>query len=75
MLLSKEETLYRPEIQTLRAFSILAVVFYHAEFKIFQGGFFGVDIFFVISGYLITNICFSTLFQNSNLKNNLFIFY
>jgi peptidoglycan/LPS O-acetylase OafA/YrhL len=75
MFLSKEETLYRPEIQTLRAFSILAVVFYHAEFKIFQGGFFGVDIFFVISGYLITNICFSTLFQNSNLKNNLFIFY
>jgi peptidoglycan/LPS O-acetylase OafA/YrhL len=75
MFLKKKETSYKPEIQTLRAFAVLSVVFYHAEFKIFQGGFFGVDIFFVISGYLITTICLSTLFQNSTLKNNLLFFY
>lgn len=75
MFLKKEETLYRPEIQTLRALAVLSVVFYHADFKFFQGGFFGVDIFFVISGYLITSICLSTLFKNSNLKENLFLFY
>jgi peptidoglycan/LPS O-acetylase OafA/YrhL len=75
MFSKKKETSYKPEIQTLRAFAVLSVVFYHAEFKIFQGGFFGVDIFFVISGYLITTICLGTLFQNSTLKNNLFFFY
>lgn len=44
---------YRPEIDGLRAVSILAVVGYHTALPGFSGGFVGVDVFFVISGYLI----------------------
>lgn len=47
---------YRPDIDGLRAFSIIAVVLYHAFPSLLPGGFVGVDVFFVISGYLITGI-------------------
>lgn len=49
-------TRYRPDIDGLRAFSIIAVVIYHAFPSLMPGGFVGVDVFFVISGYLITGI-------------------
>ncbi|HEX4158674.1 MAG TPA: acyltransferase family protein [Rhizomicrobium sp.] len=47
---------YRPEIDGLRALAILPVVFFHYGVPGFRGGFVGVDVFFVISGYLITCI-------------------
>jgi hypothetical protein len=47
---------YRPEIDGLRALAIVPVVLFHAGFGAFSGGYVGVDVFFVISGYLITTI-------------------
>ncbi len=47
---------YRPEIDGLRSFAIIPVVLFHAGFSLFSGGYLGVDVFFVISGYLITSI-------------------
>jgi len=47
---------YRKEIDGIRALAVISVIFFHAGFSAFSGGFFGVDIFFVISGYLITKI-------------------
>ncbi|MDB3883270.1 acyltransferase [Candidatus Marinimicrobia bacterium] len=60
---------YRKEIDGLRAIAVLPVILFHAGFIFFKGGYVGVDIFFVISGYLITNIIIS------KLKNNNFSFY
>jgi peptidoglycan/LPS O-acetylase OafA/YrhL len=52
---------YRPDIDGIRAISVLAVVLFHAFPKILPGGFTGVDVFFVISGYLITKIILENL--------------
>jgi len=52
---------YRPEIDGLRALAVIPVILFHAGFQFFSGGFVGVDIFFVISGYLITTIILTEL--------------
>lgn len=58
---------YRPDIDGLRSVAVLPVIFFHAGLSIFSGGFVGVDIFFVISGYLITTIILSEL-QNDKFS-------
>ena len=52
---------YRREIDGLRAVAVLPVILFHAGFSVFSGGYIGVDVFFVISGYLITRIIISEL--------------
>ena len=47
---------YRAEIDGLRALAVAPVIFFHGGFDLFSGGFVGVDVFFVISGYLITTV-------------------
>ena len=63
---------YRPEIDGLRCVAVLSVIFYHFNFnfngiRILEGGFIGVDIFYVISGYLITSIILKGL-ENNNFS-------
>ena len=55
---------YRPEIDGLRALAVLPVILFHAGNELFSGGFVGVDIFFVISGYLITTILVEDIENN-----------
>lgn len=52
---------YRPEVDGLRTLAVLPVILFHAGFETFAGGFVGVDVFFVISGYLITSIILAEL--------------
>ena len=46
--------MFRPDVEGLRGLAVLAVVLFHFDFTFLSGGFLGVDIFFVISGYVIS---------------------
>ncbi len=64
---------YRSEIDGLRTIAVLSVILYHAQVVVFghdffKGGFVGVDIFFVISGYLISRILLSELFEKGKIS-------
>ena len=65
------DTSYKLHIQSLRAFSVLLVFFYHLKIDFFENGYLGVDVFFVISGYVITQSIYSDYLKNKrvDLKN------
>ena len=63
---------YRKEIDGLRAIAVLAVVLFHLNENLFSGGFIGVDIFFVISGFLISSVIFNDI---KNKKFTIINFY
>ena len=64
---------YRAEIDGLRALAVVPVILFHAGFELFSGGFVCVDVFFVISGYLITSLLIEDIenkrFSIQKLKN------
>ncbi len=63
---------YRPEIDGLRGVAVLSVILFHAGFNAFSGGFAGVDVFFVISGYLITSVILTGLESDRFQLGNFF---
>jgi peptidoglycan/LPS O-acetylase OafA/YrhL len=68
--LNQSQLTYRPEIDGLRAIAVLIVIFNHLGWSLFSGGYVGVDVFFVISGYLITSIISEEIKKgNFSLKN------
>jgi peptidoglycan/LPS O-acetylase OafA/YrhL len=63
---------YCGEIDGLRALAVVPVILFHAGFELFSGGFVGVDVFFVISGYLITTILIEDIEYNLFSITNFF---
>lgn len=73
MSLKTESNGFRLDINGLRAWAVIAVILYHFSVPGFSGGFVGVDVFFVISGFLMTNIIISGLESSRGLA--IFSFY
>jgi len=59
---------FRPDIEGLRALAILLVIFSHAGLPVFPSGFIGVDVFFVLSGYLITSLLLQEIRTTGRLR-------
>ena len=55
-LRAERDTGFRPDIEGVRAIAVVAVLLYHGELGPFDGGYVGVDVFFVVSGFLITRL-------------------
>ena len=64
---AKRSIQYIPAIDGLRALAVIAVMFYHLGFSWIPGGFLGVDLFFVISGYVITRMLLDSIAQSGGL--------
>ena len=64
---AKRSIQYIPAIDGLRALAVIAVMFYHLGFNWIPGGFLGVDLFFVISGYVITRLLLDSIAQSGGL--------
>jgi peptidoglycan/LPS O-acetylase OafA/YrhL len=62
-----QKHIYRPELDGLRAIAVLAVIIFHFDENLLKGGFLGVDVFFVLSGYLITLLIIGQI-QNNNFS-------
>ena len=71
-MLSSIEKAYRPDLNGLRGLSVLLVLFFHLDLEYFKGGFLGVDVFFVLSGYFISK---NILFDIENKKFSFLVFY
>ncbi len=63
---------YQPGLDGLRAISVIAVIFYHAGFGWMHGGFFGVEVFFVVSGFLITSLLIEERSRTGGISLRLF---
>ena len=59
---------FRPDIEGLRALAVVLVVLYHMDLAAFSGGYVGVDVFFVVSGYLITGLLYRELAETGRLR-------
>lgn len=70
-----KSTSFRDDINGLRAWAVLAVIFYHFGINGFSGGFVGVDVFFAISGFLMTGIVVEGLEKSRTSKFSVFEFY
>jgi peptidoglycan/LPS O-acetylase OafA/YrhL len=59
---------FRPDVEGLRAVAVIVVVLFHAKFAAFEGGFIGVDVFFVLSGFLITRLLVKELASTGTIS-------